>query len=186
MVSIDGVSAAMEGILLGHLASEIERVEEYITMIQLLVNTTILGSETSPAQWRLPYDKKEKKVGIITLENWRSRILVGQLKLLVQVSVACDIRNGKWYLLLPRYRAFMETALQNRDWNTPEELAGFHHDVDLWFQEWVNLHGKAAITNYVHLLASGHIAEYVFHWGNLYEHSQQGWEAFNALVKSFF
>jgi hypothetical protein len=36
------------------------------------------------------------------------------------------------------------------------------------------------------MLASGHVAEYVFHWGNLYEHSQQGWEAFNALVKSFF
>ena len=186
MLIIDGVSAAMEGILLGHLASEIERVDEYISMIQLIVNKTILGSETSPAQWRLPYDKKEKKVGIITLENWRSRILVGQLELLVQVSVACDIRKGKWYLLLPRYRAFMETARQNRDWNTPQELAVFQHDVDLWFQEWVNLHGKAAITNYVHLLASGHIAEYVFHWGNLYEHSQQGWEAFNALVKSFF
>jgi hypothetical protein len=25
----------------------------------------------------------------------------------------------------------------------------------------------------------------VFRWGNLYKHSQQGWEAFNALVKSF-
>jgi hypothetical protein len=36
------------------------------------------------------------------------------------------------------------------------------------------------------MLASGHVAEYVFHWGNLYEHSQQGREAFNALVKSFF
>jgi hypothetical protein len=186
MLIIDGVSSAVEGILFADVVSEIERVDKYIATIELIVNTKILGSETSPSQWRLPYDKREKKVGTITLENWRSRNLVGQLELLVQVSVPCVIRKGKWYRLLPKYRSFMQTARQNRDWNTPQELAGFQHDVDLWFHEWVSLHGKAAITNYVHMLASGHVAEYVFHWGNLYEHSQQGWEAFNALVKSFF
>jgi len=186
MLIIDGVSAALEGTLFRHIRSEVERVSEYIALIELLVNQNILGSETSPSQWRLPYDEKEKKVGTITLENWRSRNLMGQLELLVEVSVPCQNRKQKWQMLLPRYRAFMETARQNRDWNTPEELAAFQHDVDLWFQNWVKLHGKAAITNYVHMLASGHVAEYVFHWGNLYEHSQQGWEAFNALVKSFF
>jgi hypothetical protein len=186
MLVIDGVSAAIEGTLHSDTASEIERVGKYIDTIQVIVNTNILGSETSPSQWRLPYDKEKKKVGTITLENWRSRNLVGQLELLVEVSVPCVIRKGKWLRLLPKYRAFMGTARQNRDWNAQHELASFQHDVDLWFQEWVSLHGKAAITNYIHMLASGHVAEYVFHWGNLYEHSQQGWEAFNALVKSFF
>ena len=80
----------------------------------------------------------------------------------------------------------MEIARQKKDWNEPAEIAAFQLLVDGRFQDWVKLHGKAAITNYVHMLASGHVGEYVFHWGNLYEHSQQGWEAFNALVKSFF
>ena len=186
MLIIDGVSAASQGTLFEHIASEVDRVAQYVSMVELIVNRSILGSETSPSQWRLPYDKQEKKVGTITLENWRSRNLVGQLELLVEVSVPCHIRKGKWQRLLPRYRQYMETARKNGDWNTPNELAAFQNDVDLWFQDWVSLHGKAAITNYIHMLASGHVAEYVFHWGNLYEHSQQGWEAFNALVKSFF
>ncbi len=36
------------------------------------------------------------------------------------------------------------------------------------------------------MLASGHISEYLIYWGNLYGHSQQGWEAFNSLIKTFF
>lgn len=30
------------------------------------------------------------------------------------------------------------------------------------------------------------MTEYLFHWRNLYVHSQQGWEAYNSLVKTFF
>jgi len=36
------------------------------------------------------------------------------------------------------------------------------------------------------MLAAGHISEYLVYWGNLYDHSQQGWEAFNSLIKTFF
>jgi len=36
------------------------------------------------------------------------------------------------------------------------------------------------------MLGAGHIGEYLLHHRNLYKHSQQGWEAFNALLKTFF
>jgi len=36
------------------------------------------------------------------------------------------------------------------------------------------------------MLGAGHIGEYLLHHQNLYKHSQQGWEAFNALLKTFF
>ena len=43
------------------------------------------------------------------------------------------------------------------------------------------------MTNYIHMLGSGHIAdEYRSEWKNLYQHSQQGWEAFKPLLKTFF
>ena len=42
------------------------------------------------------------------------------------------------------------------------------------------------MTNYIHLLGSGHISEYLYRHRNLYRHLQQGWEAFNKLLKSFF
>ena len=42
------------------------------------------------------------------------------------------------------------------------------------------------ITNYIHLLSSGHMSDYLHKWRNLYLHSQQGWESLNNLVKIFF
>ncbi len=51
---------------------------------------------------------------------------------------------------------------------------------------WVSLLSHEGVTNYIHMLGAGHIGEYLLHHHNLYKHSQQGWEAFNALLKTFF
>ena len=57
----------------------------------------------------------------------------------------------------------------------------------MFFQDWIVLNdGLAGVTNYIHLLGSGHMSDYMFYWRNLYIHSQQGWEAFNSLLKTFF
>ena len=67
-----------------------------------------------------------------------------------------------------------------------EEVLQFQRHLDSFFQKWVMLYGDEGVTNYVHYLGSGHVAEYLLHWGNISSHSQQGWEAFNAAFKSFF
>ncbi len=36
------------------------------------------------------------------------------------------------------------------------------------------------------MMSSGHLSTYLFKWKNLYRHSQQVWEAFNSLVKTFY
>jgi hypothetical protein len=36
------------------------------------------------------------------------------------------------------------------------------------------------------MVGSGHFAEYLYKWRNLYPYSQQGWEAMNAMIKTFF
>jgi len=64
-------------------------------------------------------------------------------------------------------------------------VESFQSHIDAFFVLWVNLTGHEGITNYIHVLASGHISEYLIYWGNLYNHSQQGWEAFNSLIKLF-
>jgi hypothetical protein len=45
---------------------------------------------------------------------------------------------------------------------------------------------KEGITNYLHMIGSGHIAEYLYKWKNLYRFSQQGWETMNSFIKTFF
>ena len=46
--------------------------------------------------------------------------------------------------------------------------------------------GGKSTTNHTHIYQSGHISELLFHWRNLYKHSQQGWEALNGAMKTFF
>eukprot|EP00978_Attheya_sp_CCMP212_P002202 scaffold4490_cov46-Attheya_sp.AAC.7 len=69
---------------------------------------------------------------------------------------------------------------------TDDDIAEFQHDFDMFFQDWVELHGKNGLTNYIHLLSSGHISEYLFKWRDLYAHSQQGWESLNNQFKTMW
>jgi hypothetical protein len=46
--------------------------------------------------------------------------------------------------------------------------------------------GKEGITNYIHMLGSGHITYYMKAHGNLYKFSQQGWESLNEKFKLAF
>jgi hypothetical protein len=67
-----------------------------------------------------------------------------------------------------------------------DQIQLFQAIIDDFFQVWVRLYSYAGCTNYIHLLSSGHIAEYMFRWQNLHCFSQQGWEYFNSLLKVFF
>lgn len=165
---------------------EVKRVRKYISTVEDIVNESILGTVWDPAQWMCPYDFKEKKLGPVKFENWRSRLVMENLDAVIEVSMQDSSRKQDWFSLVPFYIAFMEQIRKKEDWNTHDEMKAFQKNIDEWFQLWIGLHGANHVTNYMHLLSSGHLTEYVYQWGNLYEHSQQGWEAFNALIKSFF
>ena len=57
---------------------------------------------------------------------------------------------------------------------------------DQFFQIWVDLHGRHGIGNYIHMIDSGHMYQYMVRWDNLTKYSHQGWEALNSLIKLFF
>jgi hypothetical protein len=48
---------------------------------------------------------------------------------------------------------------QKRDY-TDDGIISFQSNVDDFFQIWVELHSHSGCTNYIHMLYSGHIAEY--------------------------
>jgi len=187
---LEGIKNVEDGLIFNELHGEVQRIREYIQAVERIVNESILGDVWNPAQWICPYDYTEKSLGPIKFENWRSRLIMENLPQIIDISMTADgefeNRKGTWNRLVPKYLSFMEQLRQKEDWNIEEHLSKYQKDVDLWFQDWVKLHGDKHVTNYMHMLASAHVTEYVIQWGNLYEHSQQGWEAFNALIKSFF
>jgi hypothetical protein len=86
---------------------------------------------------------------------------------------------------MPKYKLAIEIAGQKEAF-TNTKILQFQKTVDEWFEDYVYLTGSNGMTNYIHLLCTGHLADYMYKWRNLYEHSQQGWEAFNSLLKTFF
>jgi hypothetical protein len=82
--------------------------------------------------------------------------------------------------------------VKRADWNTSiylwnEVIAEeFQTRANVWNVVWMSLVGPDGITNYTHIISSGHLAFYIKEWGNLYKYSQQGWETYNSLIKSVY
>jgi hypothetical protein len=53
-------------------------------------------------------------------------------------------------------------------------------------QQWEELYGDTHITNYIHIIGSGHLPYFAKKYGNLYRFSQQGWEALNQMIKHYY
>ena len=138
-----------------------------------------------PAQEYVPLDKKTHLIGKIKLINGKVRKIFPKLELLIDLCIAKDLEKEQWAMAMGHFRESMKIILKKEDL-TNQEIFTYQQHADMFFKYWLALYGEEGITNYVHLVGSGHIGEYLFHWKSLYVHSQQGWEAFNALFKSFY
>jgi hypothetical protein len=58
--------------------------------------------------------------------------------------------------------------------------------LDEWTVDWISLAGKEGMTNYTHLMTSGHSVYYLEHWHNFYRYSNQGWEQFNSQYRYIY
>ena len=65
----------------------------------------------------------------------------------------------------------MEMAGQREDFSD-EEIDAFGTHCDDCFELWVDLTGLEGMTNYIHMIGSGHMTYYLQEWRNLYRCSQ--------------
>ena len=66
------------------------------------------------------------------------------------------------------------------------QIDAFQTKADEFFSGWLDLMGYDGITNYIHMLGAGHIRYFLKKWRNLNRFSNQGWEAYNALVANYW
>ena len=185
MIFIEGLSNAKKKLLYTDVNAEGVRVSRFVADVENIVNTSMLGSKDDPCQWICPFDAKKKEIGPITMDNVRTRRVVDALDTLVDFCVTDQARAALWMNALNNYRTAM-ILVRKRDDFINTEIASYQRHADLFFQSWVKLWQKEGITNYIHMIGSGHIADYLYKWRNLYRFSQQSWEAMNSLVKTFF
>jgi hypothetical protein len=158
---------AQKGLLFGHIRSENDRILTYSMNIECILNTVILGDDDGPAQWVLPYAAENKTVGVTLMDNNRIRKILQEYELLINSSVYDRERLTKYRNCIQDYRSVMGILSEKREF-TDEKIKGIQFLIDSWFQNWNLLWSVDGCTNYLHLLSSGHMTEFVYKWRNLH------------------
>ncbi len=81
------------------------------------------------------------------------------------------------------YRKAMK-LLTSHHMLSEEDIALFQEHADDFFEDWIEVFGVEGVTNYIHLLGSGHMEYFLEKYGCLYLYSQQGWEAMMGNVQA--
>ena len=156
--------------------------------IEKVLNKQVWGTESRPSQYQLKLEKKAGEglsLGDINLPNTRARKLIENIDPILDVALSHDENlRSKTKEACGLYVRFTSIARQREDF-TDEEIENFQDLVDDFTVIMVDLYQKPFMTNYFHMLASGHIKYYMEKWRNLYRYEQQGWEAMNAMIKYF-
>jgi hypothetical protein len=136
-------------------------------------------------QWECPSEDDGKSIGSITLVDNKAREIVTNIESLVDLFISDSTRKEQLLFSIRKFNAASTIMRQKSDY-TDDQILLFQAIIDDFFQVWVKLYSFSGCTNYIHLLLSGHIAEYMFRWQNLHRFSQQGWDHFDSLLKVFF
>ena len=126
------------------------------------------------------------ELGDITIPNYRITLLMEKMELLIDLSISFndDLKN-KYKQCAQYYREFVKIMIQ-KDEFSDDDIANYQQNVDSFMKIWCSMGGRRMMTNYFHMLASGHVKYYMKEWGNLYRYEQEGWESLNALIKTKF
>jgi hypothetical protein len=191
----EGLSQAKKKNILIDINAEGNRVDSFISTVEDIFNCQITGTPEQPGQFVLPTQqpdggkKTDTEIAIICMANDRTVKAIDSMEHLINFCIPNEEveprRKMLWERCIPKYRKAMLKLRQHAEF-TDADIAEFQYDFDMFFQDWVELYGKNGLTNYIHLLSSGHISDYLFKWRNLYAHSQQGWESLNNQFKTMW
>jgi hypothetical protein len=91
----------------------------------------------------------------------------------------------KWKSLANNQLKLWSLLEQHHDYSD-EDLDKLHYCSNQFIDQWLDLLGDAHMTNYIHVIGSGHVTFFAKKYNNLYRYSQQGWESLNQLIKHFY
>jgi len=148
--------------------------------------------------WHTWFDWKSIAMGLSmqSIMAWRhylsrqcqNKKVVNRINVIIELCISPD-DGGEECIKLKGWNVAYQNAmqcLQKRTDLNNHKVKSFQQQVDAFFVTCVSLILHEGVTNYIQMLGSGHIGEYLLHHCKLYKHSQQGWEAFNSLLKTFF
>ena len=139
------------------------RFLKHATEMTELINTKILGDELNPAQFRFPFNEEQDNIGTIRISNPIARLIVSKIDLLISKTCSNNSREVLWKRKTNNANLAVVILRKRTDY-TEFEILKFQELIDMFAQDWLELWGKAGITNYIHMAISGHIANQMSHF----------------------
>ena len=165
--------------------------EIFCKKVEITVNNDILGRAACNAevgQWRVPLSKTDaKQLGDIKLSGASSVKFMAGLSRLVETCTAdySTEYTAKWISACNLFQKVIE-ALESKQEFCQQTIDNFQLAADEFCDEYCALTGRDGMTNYFHILRSGHFSYFLKKYKNLYLLSQQGWENVNSRFKRSF
>jgi hypothetical protein len=120
----------------------------------------------------------------LQVRNQTARKILKNIDKLIEVGIREGRCRDQLIISLQHFTSAMEILILHRKL-TEDEINSFQDHIDDFFEIWVELFGEEGLSNYIHLLAAGHIAYFMEKYNCLYLYSQQGWEALNNTIQAY-
>jgi hypothetical protein len=110
---------------------------------------------------------------------------MNNLDALIDISIN-DVERAQQVKDCMSYYRQMFIMLCKKDDFTDEDIIDFQQLADYIYKSWIEIFKAPGVTNYIHMIGSGHIADFLTYFRKfIYNHSQQGWEHFNSFPKVY-
>jgi hypothetical protein len=180
--------------------------QKFVTDVQTVMNTHVFGNASMGrvTLWSFTWAPGNRRMAKYAMSGVTATKLMRGLSMIVKTvfSSAFDQESKseqegklvrqqnsaleqKWLLfcdnLLP-----MWDCIERKDNFTHNDIIQLHKHTSTFMYQWVDLCEGKHMTNYIHVLGSGHLTYFAKNYGNLYRFSQQGWESLNKLIKHYY
>jgi hypothetical protein len=159
--------------------------------LEQIINTHSMGKPGNPGRYSIPADEKEGNILDINMDGNTSLRLLSKFDktridlLMNEDEIGCDnLERESWYQVFCHLQNMFETMSQHEDF-TDEELAVLKVYFDDFSDLWITLCVLDGISNYIHLIITGHLMYYLRKWRNFYRYESQGWEHLNSSIAYF-
>jgi hypothetical protein len=162
---------------------------QYLSQMENVMKCKVLGTDTSPSQWKLRWSRNKDgalEIDPIQEHNSTVRCMMQSVDLIIEQAFSNDNdeKKNKLILACSKYCKAIELLTLYR-MLTECEQEEFQDLIDDFFEIWVELFSNEGVTNYIHLLSSGHILYFLQKYKCLYIYSQQGWESMNSICTGY-
>jgi hypothetical protein len=135
------------------------------------LNDLAFGSPLDPGTYSVPMDEKNGELGKVKFNDGYVKCVELVLSEFLPKFITNPASKCSDWIKCFDGISYIITTLRQRPDFTDAEILDLERKIAFWDDRWIELTGREGMTNYIHLITSGHLIFYLNHWRNLYRFS---------------